>query len=104
MCFIVIYIYIYIYIYIQITVESNLKIVNYLNVTLNLTNGKHQPYRKHGNDPLYININSNHPPTVLKHLSTSIAKRVSELSCDENTFHVSLEPYEKALKRKRVQC
>ena len=82
----------------KITVESNLKIVNYLDVTLNLTNGRYQPFRKPGNNPLYININSNHPPTVLKHLPSSIAKRVSELSCDENAFHESLGPYERALK------
>ncbi|KAJ8038228.1 hypothetical protein HOLleu_15581 [Holothuria leucospilota] len=82
----------------KITVESNLKIVSYLDVTLNLTNGKYQLYRKPGNDPLYININSNHPPTVIKHLPRSIAKRVSELSCNENAFHDSLGPFEKALK------
>ena len=82
----------------KITVESNLKVVNYLDVTLNLANGRYQPFRKPGNDRLCININSNHPPTVLKHLPSSIAKRVSELSCDENAFHESLGPYERALK------
>ena len=30
----------------QITAHSNLKIVNYLDVTLNLSTGKYQPYRK----------------------------------------------------------
>ena len=40
----------------KITVQSNLKIVNYLDVTLNLTTGKYYLFRKPDNNPLYINI------------------------------------------------
>ena len=38
----------------KITVKSNLKVVNYLDVTLNLTTGKYYPFRKPDNNPLYI--------------------------------------------------
>ena len=45
----------------KITVQSNLKVVDYLDVTLNLTAGKYCPFWKPDNDPLYINAKPNHP-------------------------------------------
>ena len=47
------------------TVQSNLKVVDYLDVTLNLTTGKYYPFRKPNNNPMYINAKSNHPPSTL---------------------------------------
>ena len=44
------------------TCETNFKAVNFIDVTLNLTTGKYQPYNKSDNNPLYINTLSNHPP------------------------------------------
>ena len=49
-----------------ITCETNLKAVNFLNVTLNLTTGNYQPYNKPDNNLLYINIHSNHLPNIIK--------------------------------------
>ena len=49
----------------SITCETNLKAVNFLDVTLNLTTGKYQPYNKPDNNPLYINILCNHPPNII---------------------------------------
>ena len=49
----------------KITAEANLRVVNFLDVTFDLTTGKHKPYRKPNDDPLYIHKLSNHPPTVL---------------------------------------
>ena len=40
----------------KITIQTNLKIVNYLDVTFNLSNGSYYPYRKPNNLPQYINI------------------------------------------------
>ena len=45
----------------KITVQTNLKSVNYLDVTLNLETGSHQPYRKPNDPPVYVNRDSNHP-------------------------------------------
>ena len=45
----------------RITVEANSKIVNYLDITLNLNTGKFAPYQKPNNVPLYVNQQSNHP-------------------------------------------
>ena len=68
----------------KITVQSNLKVVNYLHVTLKLTTGKYYPYRKPDKNPLYNNANSNHPPSVIRQIPTSISIRISGLSCDSD--------------------
>ena len=62
----------------RITIETNLKTVNFLDVTLNVCtcNGKYYPYRKPNNRPLYINRLSNHPPSILKHLPAAIGRRL----------------------------
>ena len=65
-----------------ITAESNLHVVNLLDVTFDLSTGKYKPYRKPNDDPLYINKHSNHPPSILRQLPTSINKRISTLSSD----------------------
>ena len=52
----------------KITVQSNLKVVDYLDVMLNLTTGKYYSFRKPDNDPLYINAKSNHPPSTIEWL------------------------------------
>ena len=49
----------------EIEIRTNLKIVNFLDVTFNLTNGSYRPYKK-PNDPYYM---STHPPITPQHLS-----------------------------------
>ena len=71
--------------------------VNLLDVTLNLTTGKYQPYNKPDNNPLYINILSNHPPNIIKNLPGNISKRINNLSADETTFNKSKDLYKNAL-------
>ena len=51
----------------SITWEANLKAVDFLNITLDLTNGKYQPYLKSDNNSLYINILSNQSPNIIKY-------------------------------------
>ena len=82
----------------QITAQSNLKIVNYLDVTLNLSTGKFCPYRKSDNYPLYINAKSNHPPSIIKRLPATISTRISSLSCDADEFNKASRVYNDALK------
>ena len=81
----------------SITCETNLKAVNFLDVTLNLTTGKYQPYNKPDNNPLYINILFNHPPNKIKNLPENISKRINTLSADETTFNKSKNLYNNAL-------
>lgn len=75
-----------------------MKIVNYLDVTLDLSTGKFCPYRKPDNYPLYINAKSNHPPSIIKHLPATISTRISGLSCDPDKFNKASRVYNDALK------
>ena len=42
---------------------------------MNLANGTYQPYRKPNDHPVYINIQSNHPPQIIKHIPCAIEKK-----------------------------
>ena len=57
----------------KITAESNLNVVNFLDVTFDLPTLKYEPYRKPNDDPLYIHKHSNHPPSILRQLPASSA-------------------------------
>ena len=81
----------------KITAESNLHVVNFLDVTFDLSTRKYKPYRKPNDDPLYINKHSNHPPSILRQLPTSINKRISTLSSDKQTFEDAAPAYQNAL-------
>ena len=50
----------------KIDIETNLKIVNFLDMTFNLINDSYKPYKKPNETLLYINKNSNHPPQIIK--------------------------------------
>ena len=64
-------------------------IVNFLNVTLDLTNGKYVPYTK-ANIPLYLHKRSNHPPRSTDNISQSFNNRLSGISYHEDH---SSKPY-----------
>ena len=80
------------------TIQSNLKSVDYLDITLNLTSGLFQPYRKPNDKALYINSKSNHPPTVIKQVPTAINRRLSASSSIKETFDKANPLYDKALR------
>ena len=85
----------------NITSTTNLKTVDYLDVTFDLQNNSYKSYRKPDNLPAYIHKHLNHPPTILHELPKSIAKRISDLSSSKNIFHdaipVYTKPYEKVV-------
>ena len=80
-----------------ITIDTNLIETDFLDVTFNLTIGKFFPYRKPNNIPLYINVKSNHPPSIIKDLPKMINKRLSHLSCNKEEFDKAKPLYEKSL-------
>ena len=59
----------------DIIIQCNLKITNYLDITLNLNDGSYRPYRKPNEETNYIHINSDHPPSIIKEISRSIEKK-----------------------------
>ena len=74
-----------------------MKTVTYLDVTLNLENCTYRHYKKENNQIKYINIESNHPPSIIKQLPFSIESRLSSLSSSEEIFNNSVIPYQDAL-------
>ena len=81
----------------SITRKTNLKIVDYLDVTFDLQNNSYKPYRKPNNLLVYINKHSNHPPTILNELLKIIAKRIPDLSSSGNIFHDAIPVYKEVL-------
>ena len=69
--------------------ESNLRIINDLDVTLNLNDGSFRPCNKPDDIIQYINKEFNHLPNLIKHLPASIGKRLSNNSLDEKIFQES---------------
>ena len=66
---------------------------------MNLTTGKHQPYKKPGDTPLYVHVKSNHPPSILKNIPENINKRISSMSSDQETFNKVAHTYQEALQK-----
>ena len=81
----------------DITIECNIKIVNYLDVTFNLNDSSYRPYHKPDNIIKYIHVESNHPPNIIKEIPKTIEKRLSRLSSNENIFNEAATYYEEKL-------
>ena len=83
----------------RITIEANKKVVNFLDVTLDLNTEKFKPYSKPTNTPLYVHSKSNHPPNIIKNIPDSINRRLSDISSDEHVFNEAAAPYQEALRK-----
>ena len=70
----------------SITIEKDL-IETLLDVTFNLSRGKHFPLRKVNNRSLYTNAKSNYPYTVIKKVPKMTNKILSDLSCNQEEFN-----------------
>ena len=83
----------------KVIADTSLVQTDFLDVVLNLNTRKFSPFRKPNNNPLYINIRSNHPPAIRKHLPLMIKKRTSQISRDESEFHRAAHKYKKSLQK-----
>ena len=83
----------------KITSSSNLQVVDFLDVTLNLGNGTYYPFRKPNNEPRYVHKQSNHPPTIIKEIPKMIGKRISDISCNKQHFNKAKSIYQDTLKK-----
>ena len=81
----------------RITLQANMKTVDFLDVTLSLETESHAPYRKPNDRPLYVNTQSNHPPTVIKEIPKAINKRLNAISSNREKFDNAKDEYQKAL-------
>ena len=84
----------------SLEVETNLKEVDFLDVSLNLCNKTYQPYKNANDRLLYIHSLSNHPPNVVKQILNSIQERLAKNVSNEETFNTAKWEYEDALKKK----
>ena len=83
----------------SITCDINRPTVNFLDVTLDLKTSIFKAYIKPGDKPLYVNAVSNHPPSILRNISISINKRLSEISANEEVFNLAAPLYQSELDR-----
>ena len=83
----------------SITCETNLDITDFLDVTFDMKNDKYYPYNKPGNTPQYVHHQSNHPPSIIKQIPEMIAKRLSDISSDEQQFNTAAPLYQEALRQ-----
>ena len=83
----------------NITIKTNQKTANFLDVHFDLVQDIYKPYKKPNDDPLYINKNSNHPPTIVKQIPKAIAKCISDISSNKEIYDQNINYYKKALER-----
>ena len=81
-----------------IEISSNIKIVNFLDVTLDLSNNSYKPFIKTNQNPTYINVNSNHPKNIIMQIPKAVNLRIGKLSANEKIFKESSKRYINALK------
>jgi hypothetical protein len=81
----------------KITIEANLKTVNFVDVTLDLNTGLYKPYMKPNNTIVYINKDSNHPPSIIKNIPAAVNRRLTSISSNEAVFTAAAPPYSEAL-------
>ena len=66
--------------------QCNLAITNFLDVAFNLKYGTYYSYRKQNTEILHIRKQSNHPPFIIKQISSKKSKRVSDISLRQSSF------------------
>ena len=85
----------------EIIAESNLKIINYLDVTFKLKDGTFRPYHKPGDQMQYIHSESNYPQNIIKHIPASIKTCLSNVSSTETIFKESTSHYQNNLRQSK---
>ena len=83
----------------SINIETNLKVVDFLDITFDLNYDIYKPYKKPNDSLLYINKKSNYPPQIINQLPRIISDKLSRNASNKEVFNTSKEQYEKALKR-----
>ena len=76
-----------------------MKVIDFLDITLDLGRNTYRPFLKPNNTLLYVRSESNHPPDILKNIPESVNRRLSAIASDENQFKQSINPYQEALEK-----
>ena len=81
----------------KVTAEVNKKVVNFLDITLDLNTGRYRPFMKPNTTLLYISSLSNHPQNILKNIPLEVNRRLLRLSSTKEDFLAAVPPYQDAL-------
>ena len=81
----------------KITIDTNLKVVNFLDVTLDLSNDIYKPFNKPNSKPIYIHVQSNHPTNIIKQIPSMISDRINTISSNKDAFDRAAPLYNEAL-------
>ena len=81
----------------KITIQRNLKSMDYLDETFNITDSSYRPCNKTNNEINYVHKQSNHTPSITKQLPLSVERRLSKLSSNEKIINDSILIYLEAL-------
>ena len=59
----------------------------------------YKPYKKENDTPLYVDIQSNHPPSILQNIPKSVNLRLSSISSNQDVFREACGDYQLALQK-----
>ena len=82
----------------KITIDTNLKTINFLDITLNLKKNSFESDKKEKNALIYMHTSSNHPSSIIKQKPKSISRRLSDNTSNINIFNKNKHIYDNALK------
>ena len=83
----------------KITSLANQKVVEFLDVKLDLENESYGPFIKPGDKPIYVNSESNHPPAILKNIPLAVNRRLSNISSSKEIFDRAAPVFQNELNR-----
>ena len=81
----------------DIEISLNLTEVNYLDVNLNIENGRYKPYLKTNENLKYVNRYSNHWKLILEQIPKGIEKRLNTISSTKLEFNQTKQAFQDAL-------
>ena len=82
----------------NITIETNMDITDYLDITFNWKTGIYYPYIKQNISLRYIRKQSNHPPSIMNQIPSMISKRLPDIPKIKKSFDKTAPVYNKTLK------
>ena len=68
-------------------------------MTLKFSDNSYRPFLKTNQYPSYINVNSNHPSSIIKQVLKAVNMRIRRLSLDKKIFHKSSKMYIEVLEK-----
>ena len=66
-----------------------------------MCNNSYRPYSKPNNTAIYVNKKSNHSRNIIQMIPTSVNRRLSDISSDEDEFIASSQEYQNSLNEAR---